>query len=100
MAEMKKKAKAEEKATGKTKTVANKKAYGIGRGRRVGAKCKKTRLKREMAKERIEEQGFEREEGLVCMGDRCVCHRLAHKNNGAQCRCAYKKEGAKCDAMF
>lgn len=40
------------------------------------------------------------EEGLVCMGERCVCRRLVHKNNGVQCWCAYKKEGQKCDAMF
>ena len=40
------------------------------------------------------------EEGLVCMGDRCVCHRLVHKNTGAQGRCAYRKEGGECDAMF
>lgn len=43
---------------------------------------------------------LEPEEGLMCMGDRCVCHRLVHKNSGAQCRCAYRKEGGKCDAMF
>ena len=98
MAEMKTKAKAKKKT--KARTTTEKKAYGVGKGRRVGAKCKKTRLKREMAKERIEEPGFKREEGLVCIGDRCVCHRMVRKNNGAQCRCAYKKEGQKCDAMF
>ena len=67
----------------------------------MSAKCKKTRLKREMAKERVvDKSALEGEEGLVCMGDRCVCHRLVHKNNRAQCRCAYRKEGGKCDAMF
>ena len=43
---------------------------------------------------------LEPEEGLVCMGDRCFCHRLVHENNGAQNRCAYRKKGGKCDAMF
>ena len=40
------------------------------------------------------------EEGLVCMGDGCFCHRLVHENSGAQSRCAYRKKGGKCDAMF
>ena len=43
---------------------------------------------------------LEPEEGLVCMGDRCFCHRLTHENSGAQNRCAYRKKGGKCDAMF
>lgn len=43
---------------------------------------------------------LEPEEGLVCMGDGCFCHRLIHKNNGAENRCAYRKKGGKCDAMF
>ena len=43
---------------------------------------------------------LEPEEGLVCMGDRCFCHRLVHENSGAQNRCAYRKKGGKCDAMF
>ena len=88
----------------KTKTAADKKAYGEGKERRVSAKRKKTRLKREMAKERIEEQGFERKEGLVCMGDRCWIHNLltheySNKNQPSG-RCPRKKKGKKCDAMF
>lgn len=43
---------------------------------------------------------LEPEEGLVCMGDRCFCHRLTHENCWAQNRCAYRKKGGKCDAMF
>jgi hypothetical protein len=84
----------------KAKTVAKKTTKAEAKKRRVGAKCKKTRLKREMAKERIEEQGFEREEGLVCMGESCFCHRLDMGYKGMKSRCDTKKEGGKCDAMF
>lgn len=44
---------------------------------------------------------LEPEEGLVCMGDGCFCHRLTHVGNGAQNRCAYRKKGGevRCDVL-
>jgi hypothetical protein len=43
---------------------------------------------------------LEPEEGLVCMGDRCVCHRLDMGYKGMKSKCNTKKEGGECDAMF
>jgi hypothetical protein len=105
MAEMKKKekAKAEVKAKKKARGEVKGKAYGVGVGRRVGAECKKTRLKREMAKERIEEKIEVREENLKCMEGKCWIFNMNNrstKKNVIGAWCPRAKEGKKCDAMF
>ena len=86
-----------ETKTKKTET----EAYGAGKVRRVSAKRKKTRLKKEMAKEKIlEKSALEPEEGLVCMGDGCFCHSLDYGYHGMKTKCNMNKKGQKCDAMF
>ena len=76
------------------------------RGRPKGSK-NRTTIQREQIREALKKVVRQKEippivpeEGLVCLGDGCFCHRLIHKNNGAENRCAYRKKGGKCDALF
>ena len=89
----------EKKATAKAKKTVTSKS------RRVSAKRKKTRLKEEMAKQRIEEKhGLEPEPGLVCMGERCWIYRMSKRRLAGKATlpgwCPRAKEGGECGAMF